>query len=115
MKRGISASLFSGIAFLCLMATQAMAQSTIQGVVKDSSGAVMPNVTVTASSSALIEGSRTATTNGEGRFDIIDVRPGTYTVKFTANGFTTQQKARRRSSGQHISPRQRRYERRVHR
>ena len=94
MNRGIFACMFAGVALFVLAPTQASAQSTIQGVVKDSSGAVMPNVTVTATSPALIEGSRTATTNGEGRFDIIDVRPGVYSIKFTATGFQTQQRDR---------------------
>ena len=94
MQRGIFACLFAGCALIILAPTQASAQSTIQGTVKDTSGAVMPNVTVVASSPALIEGSRTATTNGEGRYDIIDVRPGVYSVKFTATGFQTQQRDR---------------------
>ena len=92
MKRGIFTCLCAGLALLVLSPGQASAQSTIQGVVKDSSGAVMPNVVVVASSPALIEGSRTANTNGEGRFDIIDVRPGSYSVKFTASGFQTQER-----------------------
>ena len=92
MNRGIFTCLCAGLALFVLSPGQASAQSTIQGVVKDSSGAVMPNVVVVASSPALIEGSRTANTNGEGRFDIIDVRPGAYSVKFTASGFQTQER-----------------------
>jgi hypothetical protein len=46
-------------------------------------------VTVEAASDALIEKSRTVTTNGEGRYAIVDVRPGTYTVTFTMRGFST--------------------------
>ena len=49
----------------------------------------MAGVTVEAASPALIEGSRTMTTNGEGRYSIIDVRPGTYTITFTMQGFST--------------------------
>src|SRR5262249_58641659 len=59
------------------------------GVVKDTSGAVWPGVTVEASSPALIEKSRTVTADGEGRFNIVDLQPGTYTVTFTLVGFTT--------------------------
>src|SRR5579872_688474 len=76
------------LAILVLFATFASAQSTISGQAKDSSGAVMAGVTVEASSPALIERSRTATTNGEGRYAIVDVRPGTYTVTFTMQGFS---------------------------
>src|SRR6478672_3857679 len=65
------------------------AQASIAGVVKDASGAVLPGVTVEAASPALIEKVRTVTTDGEGRFNIVDLRPGTYTVTFTLTGFST--------------------------
>jgi Carboxypeptidase regulatory-like domain len=67
----------------------AFAQSAIAGVVKDSSGAVLPGVTVEAASPALIEGVRTATTDGQGQYKIINLRPGTYSVTFTLPGFNT--------------------------
>ncbi len=51
-------------------------QSTISGVVNDSSGAVVANATVTASSDVLIERQKTVTTNSEGRYAIIDLRQG---------------------------------------
>src|SRR5436190_8999716 len=62
---------------------------TIAGVVKDTSGAVLPGVTVEVSSPALIEKVRTAVTDGEGAYKIINLRPGTYTVTFTLTGFST--------------------------
>ena len=65
------------------------AQSTIAGVVKDASGAVLPGVVVEASSPVLIEKTRTVVTNGEGRYAIVDIRPGTYNVTFTLTGFNT--------------------------
>lgn len=74
---------------LSLFSSTASAQSTISGVAKDSSGAVMSGVRVEAASEALIERSRTVTTNGEGRYAIVDVRPGTYTVTFSIEGFNT--------------------------
>src|SRR5262249_5799435 len=64
-------------------------QSVIAGVVKDSSGAVLPGVEVEASSEALIEKSRTGTTDGQGVYKIVDLRPGLYTVTFTLAGFQT--------------------------
>jgi hypothetical protein len=67
--------------------TTVFAQSAIAGVVRDTSGAVLPGVTVEASSPVLIEKSRSATTDGDGRYQIIDLRPGTYTVTFTLEGF----------------------------
>ncbi|PYR41082.1 MAG: hypothetical protein DMF95_31890, partial [Acidobacteria bacterium] len=58
-------------------------------MVKDSSGGVLPGVTVEAASPALIEKVRTATSDGEGRYNIVDLQPGTYTIAFTLTGFST--------------------------
>ena len=77
------------VVVLLLCTSVAFAQSTISGQVRDTSGAVMAGVAVEAASPALIERSRTVTTNGEGRYAIVDVRPGTYTVTFTMSGFST--------------------------
>lgn len=77
------------VLLLALLPRAAAAQSAIAGLVTDSSGAVLPGVTVEASSAALIEKVRTATTNSEGRYSIIDLRPGAYVVTFTLPGFST--------------------------
>ena len=61
----------------------------IAGVVRDTSSGVLPGVTVEASSPVLIEGVRVVTTDGEGRFNIVNLRPGTYLVTFTLPGFNT--------------------------
>ena len=61
----------------------------IAGVVRDPSGAVMPSVTVEASSPALIEKVRSVTTDNQGLYRIVDLRPGVYTVTFTLVGFNT--------------------------
>ena len=74
--------------FFAGMSTGAFAQS-IAGVVKDTSGAVLPGVTVEASSPALIEGSRTTVTDGAGQYRIVELRPGIYTVTFSLAGFGT--------------------------
>ena len=77
--------------FLCafmLISTLVSAQSRIAGTVTDESGAVLPGVTVEAASPVLIEKVRTAITDGEGRFDITNLRAGDYTVTFTLPGFT---------------------------
>jgi hypothetical protein len=69
------------------------AQSAIAGVVKDTSGAVLPGVTVEAASDVLIERTRTVATNGQGQYSIVDLRPGVYLVTFTLTGFQTIKRA----------------------
>jgi hypothetical protein len=64
-------------------------QSAIAGVVRDATGAVLPGVTVEASSPALIEKTRSAVTNEAGQYRVVDLRPGLYTVTFTLSGFTS--------------------------
>src|SRR4029453_8913479 len=77
-----------GAALLALLPAAAWAQtSAIAGIVKDSSGAVLPGVTVEASSPALIEKVRVAVSDGAGQYKITALRPGTYTVTFTLPGF----------------------------
>src|SRR5499427_6739845 len=80
---------FAAIPMVVLFASLASAQSTISGQVRDSSGAVMAGVKVEAASEALIERSRTETTNENGRYTIVDLRPGVYTMTFTLPGFST--------------------------
>src|SRR5688500_4115305 len=75
-------------AFLFLPAL-ASAQSSIVGVVRDASGGVLPGVTVEAASPALIEKVRSVTSDAEGRYRIVDLRPGPYTMTFTLPGFST--------------------------
>jgi hypothetical protein len=87
MSRRIAGSVFAALVGLALLPTVAFAQSAIVGVVKDTSGAVLPGVNVEASSDALIEKSRTVVTDGSGQYKIIDLRPGTYVVTFTLTGF----------------------------
>src|SRR5262245_35680456 len=65
----------------------AVAQASITGTVRDSSGAVLPGVTVEASSPALIERVRSVATDGRGLYQIVDLRPGDYAVTFTLPGF----------------------------
>jgi IMP dehydrogenase/GMP reductase len=71
-------------------AAVASAQSgAIAGQVTDTTGAVLPGVTVEASSPALISGMRSVVTDGGGRYSIEQLVPGTYAVKFTLAGFST--------------------------
>src|SRR6185503_17912459 len=76
-----------------LLPTPAQAQVAISGIVKDSSGAVLPGVNVEASSPALIEKTRAVVTDGAGVYRIVDLRPGTYEVTFTLPGFKVLRRA----------------------
>ena len=76
------------VGLLLVLPTAAWAQSSIAGVVIDTTGAVLPGVSVEASSPALIEKTRSAVTDGQGRYTLPDLRPGMYTVTFTLDGFT---------------------------
>jgi hypothetical protein len=66
----------------------ASAQSSLAGVVKDTSGAVLPGVTVEASSPALIEKVRSVVTDATGQYKIVDLRPGNYALTFSLTGFS---------------------------
>src|SRR4051812_17518126 len=83
--------LLFGIACLCVVLLPAvvLAQGTMVGQVKDESGAVLPGVTVEAASPALIEKVKSAVTDDQGRYRIVDLRPGAYKVTFTLTGFST--------------------------
>jgi Carboxypeptidase regulatory-like domain len=72
---------------IVLAPASAYAQAGIAGIVKDTTGAVMPGVTVEASSPALIEKSRVAISDSAGQYKIVDLPPGTYAVTFTLAGF----------------------------
>src|SRR3978361_2379484 len=82
------ARLMFAAALLALLPVAASAQtSAISGVVKDTSGAVLPGVTVEAASPALIEKVRSAVTDGSGQYRIENLRPGVYEVTFKLTGF----------------------------
>ena len=84
------ATFFAGACLAALWPAAAFAQtSSIAGTVRDTSGAVLPGVTVEVSSPALIEKTRSAVTDGAGQYKIIELRPGTYSVTFTLPGFST--------------------------
>src|SRR5260221_13937113 len=79
----VAQSVGLALALLTLLPATARAQSAIAGVVKDSSGAVLPGVTVEAASAALIEKTRSAVTDAAGENPHNDLRPGKYTGTFT--------------------------------
>src|SRR5882672_3299713 len=61
-------------------------QGRLLGTAKDAQGGVLPGVTVTATSPALI-GQRTAVTETDGRYLITNLPSGTYALKFELQGF----------------------------
>jgi hypothetical protein len=75
------------LACTVLLPALAFAQGSITGTAKDTTGALLPGVTVEASSPVLIEKVRSVVTDGGGQYRIVDLRPGTYTVTFTLPGF----------------------------
>ena len=87
--RNALASVAAAASLLVLLPAMSFAQSSIAGVVKDDSGAVLPGVTVEAASPALIERTRTVVSDGQGQFKIVDLRPGVYAVTFSLQGFST--------------------------
>ena len=76
-------------ACFCLLTFGLASAQTLAGTVRDASGAVLPGVTVEASSPALIERTRTAVADGSGNYQITSLPPGTYTITFSVEGFTT--------------------------
>ena len=75
------------LAVAVLLPSALYAQGSIMGTVRDASGAVLPGVTVEASSPVLIEKVRSAVTDGTGQYRIVELRPGIYTVTFALPGF----------------------------
>lgn len=93
-RRSSLVAVFFVAALIASVSTTAHAQtrSGIVGVVKDTSEAVLPGVTVEASSPALLERVRTVVTDGQGVYNITDLRPGVYTVTFSLTGFSEVKK-----------------------
>ena len=84
-----SRQILIALSFVLALPLSAFAQASIAGVVKDASGAVLPGVTVEASSPELIEKARSAVTDDTGQYRIVDLRAGAYSVTFTLSGFAT--------------------------
>ncbi|MEQ1759891.1 MAG: TonB-dependent receptor [Vicinamibacterales bacterium] len=89
MVRGVGKQLVLALWLLAVIPAAAYAQASIVGTVRDSSGAVLPGVTVEAASPALIEKVRSVVTDGAGQYKVVDLRPGSYTITFTLPGFNT--------------------------
>jgi hypothetical protein len=89
MQRRLGIAIVLGLVCVFALPMVVAAQSQIAGTVKDESGGVLPGVTVEASSPALIEKTKSAVTDANGRYTIVDLRQGTYKVAFTLTGFSS--------------------------
>lgn len=87
----VAAALIAGLV-PALGWAQSSTTGAIAGIVRDTTGAVLPGVTVEAASPALIEKVRAAVTDAQGNYKIVDLRPGTYSVTFSLPGFSTQKR-----------------------
>jgi len=88
------AKLAAAVALAPILPSVAFAQASLTGTIRDTSGAVLPGVTVEAASPVLIEKLRVASTDGNGRYQLVDLRPGEYTVTFTLAGFNSVKRER---------------------
>src|SRR5712691_3237648 len=86
---GISLAALAGVLLLSPAAWAQSYSSTIAGSVRNAAGIPVANVQVEVSSPALIEKVRTATTDGQGQYRVIDLPIGVYEVTFSAPGFST--------------------------
>ena len=85
--------LLAALAFVLLPSSVVAQVGNISGTARDSQGAVLPGVTVEVSSPALIEKVRTTTTDNNGRFQVISLPVGTYTVTFKLANFSTVERS----------------------
>ena len=93
MRTALVASSLLCLNALLLTSAPASAQVAgsggIAGIARDTTGAVLPGVTVEAASPALIEKVRSVVTDNQGQYKIVDLRPGLYSVTFSLPGFST--------------------------
>ncbi|HSR68041.1 MAG TPA: carboxypeptidase regulatory-like domain-containing protein [Acidobacteriota bacterium] len=76
------------LCFVALSCTSLFGQTTsLTGTVKDPQGGIVPGATVTAVSAAGAE--RSVLTNDEGRYQFLQLSPGTYTIRAEQAGFKT--------------------------
>src|SRR5262249_54625633 len=88
MRRALMLSAAVSLAAIVTLAVvAAQSTGTIRGVITDSSGAVLPGVTVTISGAGTAE--RRAVTNEKGEFVFVGVAPGQYQVTAALAGFST--------------------------
>jgi len=89
MMRALASRIGVILGILLVPAVAGAQTSSIAGTVRDASGAVLPGVTVEASSPVLIEKARVGVTDGSGLYRVENLRPGIYLVTFSLAGFST--------------------------
>ncbi len=104
MRKKLLILLGAALLFSPLPALAQIGQTAIlTGTVTDSSGAVLPGVTVTASSESVIGGSRTMTTDANGVYRFPALPPGTYTVASSYRASRPSRREARLQLGQTIT------------
>ena len=83
------AVLVTGVLLLPMPAFSQVTTGAIAGIVRDQTGSALAGARVDVTSPALIEKSRTAITDGAGRYSIVELPSGMYDVTFTLAGFVT--------------------------
>ena len=91
-RNGLMRLLLIATLIFIVSTSVAQAQSAIAGVIKDTTGALLPGVTVEARSPSLIEKTRSVVTDVQGAYKIVDLRPGIYVLTFALDGFATVQR-----------------------
>ena len=86
---GWTSAVIAALLILVPLSAAAQQNSGIAGEVTDDTGGVLPGVTIEATSPALIEGTRVVFSDGTGRYNIVGLPLGTYSVSFTLPGFST--------------------------
>ncbi len=85
---------FVVVIFFCLCCSVSIAQNattSLRGVVKDPSGAVVPGATVSLHNGATGQ-TLTATSKDDGEYQLLQIPPATYTITVTAQGFGSAEK-----------------------
>lgn len=88
MRKPAFALLLAALLAIPALAFGQGGDSSIRGTVSDDSGAVLPGVTITASSPALIQ-PEVAVTDSQGTYRLLNLPAGTFTIEASLSGFAT--------------------------
>lgn len=91
MKRSLLGAMLSCILIPCTLAFGQLATTSLRGVVKDPSGALIPNATVTITDKS-VDKTLTAQTNASGGYEFLQIAPAHYLITVTAQGLGAQSK-----------------------